>query len=110
LELHPPTDCSEEAKQNLENRRGAGADINFELTDFEVVELAIGLIPEVRICALALKWARAARLQYPIETGEQIVKGFPHTKFSGGGDEIPPTAFECSWPMNTFLFVTRGSS
>ena len=73
---------------HLELWRGAGIDIKFEPADFEVTELALGIIPELRICALALKWARKAGIKYPVEDVEQILKAFPHKKFQGGGHEI----------------------
>lgn len=73
---------------SLEHWRGAGADISFESVDFEVLELTLAIIPELRICATALKWARKSAMTYPIEDVEQILKAFPHTRFRGGGHEI----------------------
>lgn len=45
--------------------RGHSADVEFDDSDFEVVDLALNLIPELRICALAVKRARSAGVRYP---------------------------------------------
>jgi hypothetical protein len=50
--------------------------------------MPLGLISELRVCVLALKWARKADVKYPIEGVEQIVGAFPHARFQGGGHEI----------------------
>jgi hypothetical protein len=68
--------------------RGAGAEIKFEPSDFDVMELAMGTVPEVRLCALVLKWMRAGSLQYPVKSVDEIVRAFPHKKFVGAGHEI----------------------
>lgn len=72
----------------LHHWRGAGADIQFGPEDFEVMELAMGVVPEVRVCALVLKWMRDANLQYPVLAVDEIVQAFPHERFVGGGHMI----------------------
>jgi hypothetical protein len=76
--------------KDLNHWRGAGADIQFNHEDFEVMELAMGIVPEVRICALVLKWARHANLQYPIQSVDTIAQAFPHKRYTGGGHIIDP--------------------
>jgi hypothetical protein len=76
---------------NKEERRswhGAGADLEFEPSDFEVVDLVLGQIPELRICATALKRARAAKLTFPINEPKSLFGLFQGKKFKGGGHEF----------------------
>lgn len=73
---------------DLEGWRGASADIQLGHEDAEVMEVALSLVPEVRLCALALKWARAAKVHYPIMGVEDLVRAFPHQQFKGGGHFI----------------------
>lgn len=54
------------------NWLGPGSEIVFEPDDFEVLNLVVGLKPELGICALAVKRARQARVTYPIESRKQI--------------------------------------
>lgn len=93
---------------SLELWRGSGIDIKFKPTDFEVTELALGIIPELRICAMALKWARKAGIHYPVEDVEQIVKAFPHTKFQGGGHEITTDSIRALMPSEYFPIQHEG--
>jgi len=76
--------------KNLHPWRGAGADIQFAPEDFEVMELAMGVVPEVRLCAVVLKWARDGNLQYPVQGVDDIIQVFPHKQFVGCGHEIDP--------------------
>ncbi len=69
--------------------RGVGADIQFTLEDFEVIELTLGLMPELRICALAVKKARAAKVQYPLTGAEDMAFLLDSDgKFEGGGHSV----------------------
>jgi hypothetical protein len=68
---------------------GAGSDITFEPDDFEILDLTVGLMPELRICAQAVKMARAAGIRYPIDGPDEIVDVVDeHTGFVGGGYEF----------------------
>jgi hypothetical protein len=71
-----------------ESRRawhGAGADLRFEPADFEVVDLVLGQVPELRICAMALKRARAKHLKYPVKDAAALAGLLENGRFVGGG-------------------------
>jgi hypothetical protein len=57
----------------LEGWRGPSSDISFEPDDFEILDLTLCLMPELRICAQAVKIARAAGIRYPINSPDEIV-------------------------------------
>ena len=75
---------------DLECWRGAGGDIHFRPADFEIMDLALGIVPEARVCALVLKWARESKLQFPIQDVDALIRAFPHKQFIGGGHQIDP--------------------
>lgn len=47
--------------------------IPFTSEDFEVLDLALCVVPDLRICALALKQARQKRLAYPVKSAEELI-------------------------------------
>jgi hypothetical protein len=53
--------------------RAACEPIPFEREDFEVLDLALCLVPDLRICALALKQARRRQLAYPVKSVEDLI-------------------------------------
>ncbi|RQP21490.1 hypothetical protein [Piscinibacter terrae] len=67
---------------------GAGSSLKFEPSDFDVIDLVLGLIPELRICATALKRARAAQLAYPVNSVQELFGLLENRRFSGGGHEF----------------------
>jgi hypothetical protein len=74
--------------ERLEHWRGAGSDIEFEPEDFEVLELSLALIPEVRVCAQVLKWAREANLKYPVMSPAGLTTAMRRKTFTGGGHTL----------------------
>src|SRR3712207_3199602 len=48
--------------------------IQFEAKDFELLDLVLDLIPELRICALALKRARTKQVTYPLKSHREIIE------------------------------------
>lgn len=46
--------------------------IRFEKTDFDVLATVLDNHPELKICALALKEARASQLKYPLKKKEAV--------------------------------------
>jgi hypothetical protein len=92
----------------LHHWRGAGADIQFDPEDFEVMELAMGVVPEVRVCALVLKWMRDANLRYPVQTVDDIVQAFPHERFVGGGHMIDPDSIRAFMAKEYFPIEHEG--
>jgi hypothetical protein len=96
---------------NKEERRawhGAGADLQFEPSDFEIVDLVLGQVPELRICATALKRARAAKLKFPIEKPESIFPLFQNKKFQGGGHEFGTSDVVSYMPLEFFPMNNEG--
>src|SRR5687768_325714 len=68
--------------------KGASVDMDLQPEDFEVMDLVLHLLPELRICVLAAKRARQDKVKYPIKKVEDIVKLLHGKKFSGGGHRI----------------------
>lgn len=65
----------ESASKARERWRAACEPIAFAPEDFEILDLALCVIPDLRICALALKQARRTRLAYPVKSVEDLM---PH--------------------------------
>lgn len=68
--------------------KGASAQIPFEPEDFDVLDIVLNLIPELRICAVAVKRARASQIEYPIGNVDEIVNLLRGENFEGGGHHI----------------------
>lgn len=58
----------ETAEQARDRWRAFGEKIRFTPDDFDVVALALDVVPDLRICALALKHARAKKVRYPVKS------------------------------------------
>jgi hypothetical protein len=58
--------------EELERWRGSDTGISFEVSDFEILDLVTDVIPELRVCALAIKRARARGLAYPLGSADEI--------------------------------------
>lgn len=87
---------------------GAGADLQFEPGDFEVLDLVLGQIPELRICAYALKRARAVNLTFPITTTESLSALFEGKRFDGGGHRFGPGDASRFMPADFFPIGDEG--
>jgi hypothetical protein len=87
---------------------GVCSDITFERDDFEVLDLALQLIPELRLCALALKRARAAKLQYPIESVDALTGLLPNERFVGAGHHITSRDMRHYLPAEFFPIAHEG--
>ena len=88
--------------------RGHSASIEFDADDFEVVDQTLNLIPELRICALAAKRARHAKLRYPVENVEQLVALLDGKSFSGGGHDINADLIRRFMPEEFFPITHEG--
>ena len=96
---------------NKEDRRawhGPGADLEFEPADFEIIDLVLGQIPELRICATALKRARAAKLTFPINDPKSLFGLFQGKKFKGGGHEFSTDDAATYMPPEFFPINNEG--
>lgn len=63
----------ETAVQARDRWRALGEPITFTAKDLEVLDLTLSLVPDLRICALALKHARARKVDYPIKSIEALI-------------------------------------
>jgi hypothetical protein len=87
---------------------GAGASLEFEPGDFEIVDLVLGQIPELRLCAAALKRARAANLPYPIPSADALKPLFGGKIFDGGGHRFGPDDVAKFMPAEFFPIGNEG--
>lgn len=76
------------AKSTIGSWAAVGADIKFEPGDFEILDLTLSLMPELRICAMVLKRARKKGLKYPIKSADQLSKLLEKKVEVGGGRQI----------------------
>jgi hypothetical protein len=51
--------------------------IEFDAEDFEVLDLALDQVPELRICAGIVKAARASKLRYPVKSHSELERLLP---------------------------------
>lgn len=87
---------------------GPGADLQFEPEDFEVLDLTLGQIPELRICALALKRARARKLKYPVRNAKALSVLIGKGQFVGGGHKISTADIGRYMPADFFPLANEG--
>jgi hypothetical protein len=87
---------------------GPCADLQFEPEDFEVIDLTLGQIPELRICALALKRARARKLKYPVRNAKALSVLIGKGKFEAGGHKISPSDIGRYMPTDFFPLANEG--
>ena len=73
---------------------GVGASIRFAPEDFEVLDLTLGQIPDLRVCAHILKKARQIELKYPVTGPRKLFKLLGNKSWSGGGYEIEAACIE----------------
>ena len=88
---------------------GPGADVRFEPADFEVIDLVLGQVPELRICALALKRARALNLKYPVKNAKALSVLVGKKQFVGGGHKISADAIGRYMPAAFFPLADEGA-
>jgi hypothetical protein len=86
---------------------GVGATLEFEPSDFEILDMVLGQIPELRICATALKRARAAGLEYPIGSPKALRVLFGGQVFEGGGHRFGPDEIARFMPAEFFPIHTE---
>jgi hypothetical protein len=88
--------------------RGHSADIDFEPKDFEVLDLALNVDPELRLSALAVKRARQAGLKYPVTGADDLAALFDRSGFRGGGHTIVPADAAKYMPAEFFPIAHEG--
>jgi hypothetical protein len=48
--------------------------VQFSQDDFKVLDLVLDIVPELRICALAVKRSRETGIEYPLQSPEHLSK------------------------------------
>lgn len=68
--------------------------LEFDRDDFEVLDIALREVPELRICAGVLRAAREAKLEYPITSVNQLIKLLPEQQLYIEGHWLRPALIE----------------
>ena len=87
---------------------GAGAELRFDPSDFEVIDLVLGQIPELRVCAFALKRARATNLKFPLSSAKDLFGLLQNRRFAGGGHEFGTKDIATYLPAEFFPIIDEG--
>jgi hypothetical protein len=99
----------DEVTEAMQAWRGPHDDITFVADDFEILDLTLYLVPELRVCALALKMARAVGIRYPIENPDEIVDLVDEDAgFAGGGYEFSRAVARVYLPPEYFPIEHEG--
>jgi len=80
----------ENAAKARDRWRAPAEPVKFTAKDFEVLDLALCLVPDLRICALALKQARASKLTYPVKSAEELIAHLDDGQLVAGRHVIDP--------------------
>ncbi|KZB85661.1 hypothetical protein [Amycolatopsis regifaucium] len=88
--------------------KGPGDRITFEPQDFEALDIALHVVPDLRICALAVKLARAEKVRYPITDPTPLVKLLPRSRFVAAGHDITEKAIRAHLPAELFPIRHEG--
>ena len=78
----------ETAAQARDRWRTFGEAIRFTPDDFDVVDLALDVVPDLRICAAVLKYARARKVRYPVSSLDELVKYLDKGRLMAGEHAI----------------------
>jgi len=92
----------------LQRWQELGEPIRFALKDFEILELTISLIPDLRICALALKEARRVKLRYPIKSVDELLRHLKKGQFVAGNHIIDSDEIRTYMPKEFFPVEHEG--
>lgn len=79
--------------------------ISFSKEDFDVLDLTLSVIPDLRICALVLKHARARHLKYPVKSVEELIGNIDNGRLIAGqhvidADEIRTYMPDAFFPID----------
>jgi hypothetical protein len=85
-----------------------GEPIEFEPEDFEVLDLAVSLFPDLRVSAFALKSARAAKVKYPIKSVEELIRRLKDGKLVAGRHVIEADEIRRYMPEDAFPIEHEG--
>ncbi|NOT08979.1 MAG: hypothetical protein HOP28_12340 [Gemmatimonadales bacterium] len=82
--------------------RNPSRGISFEPEDFEVLDLALNQDRELRLCAGAVKAARAADVRYPIRSARVLARLLPKRSVVVEGHHLRPGAIVRYLPEQYF--------
>ena len=68
--------------------------IEFDRDDFEVLEIALNQVPELRICAGILKAAKTAKVRYPINSLKPLIDLLPSKEVFVEGHSLRPALID----------------
>jgi len=72
--------------------------LSFASDDFEVLDLALHASPELRVAAYGLKLARAAGVQYPIASIDDVVTHIPSGRLVGASHVVTAESLRIFFP------------
>jgi hypothetical protein len=104
LEVH-----MESATEGRDRWRALGEPIKFTTKDFEVLDLTLCLVPDLRICALALKHARAVKVTYPIKSVEALIGHLENGQLIAGKHVIDADEIRTYVPHGVFPIEHEGA-
>jgi hypothetical protein len=92
----------------LQRWQALGEPIRFTSEDFEILDLTLSLIPDLRICALALKEARMMKVRYPIESVDELLRHLKTGQFVAGHHVIDSDEIRTYMPKEFFPIEHEG--
>ncbi|MEV5750701.1 hypothetical protein AB0L00_23005 [Actinoallomurus sp. NPDC052308] len=82
--------------------------ITFMSEDFEVLDLALRVSPELRFAAFILKLARAANIQYPVTSIDDIVTHIPSGRIGAAGHVVTGESLRIFFPREFLPIESQG--
>ena len=76
--------------------------IEFDPDDFEIMNLALDHIPELRLCAGIVKTARRAQLRYPVKSSKALQALLPKKSMFVEGHHLSAALIERYMPIEYF--------
>jgi hypothetical protein len=92
----------------LESWKALAEPIRFTPADFEILDLTLYLIPDLRICALALKEARSMKVRYPIGSVDELLSHVKKGKLVAGNHVIDSDEIRAYMPGEFFPIEHEG--
>jgi hypothetical protein len=93
----------------MQGWRRLGDGITFAPDDFEILDLTLYVMPELRVCAQAVKMARAAGIRYPIDNPDELLALVDEDAgFAGGGYEFSREGARAYLPPEYFPIAHEG--
>jgi hypothetical protein len=91
-----PNQTTQQTNKRIEER------IEFDPDDFEIMDLALDHIPELRLCAGIVKTARRAQLQYPVKSSKALQALLPKKSMFVEGHHLHAALIERYMPTAYF--------